>query len=315
MAECRVFDKKLSPPFIWVGLKKMKTEFGGKMKRCMLFSFLFLFLGTAVAADSTCGKDELYDFGGVKTCTGKELQTISFPIGGLGTGNINLGGRGDIREIEIFIEPNKGVHPDMAFFSIWVRQEGEQPAAKILERKLIPPYVGWTGIEYQVAASLIYSGHIDEGLTVVKAVRDRHRGFNRNPWDEFECGHHYARAMASWAVLLALSGYRYDGVTHSMSFSPRIREDDFFTFWSTGSGWGSFEVKGDEVKLKVEYGTLEIESLGVSKDYAFRSLQGVQLNSQEVKAEMKIQDDSIAVVPAQSFKLTKGNEISLTFAK
>ena len=29
--------------------------------------------------------------------------------------------------------------------------------------------------------------------------------------EEAECGHHYARAMASWAAVLALSGFRYHG--------------------------------------------------------------------------------------------------------
>ena len=63
----------------------------------------------------------------------------------------------------------------------------------------------WTGIEYQVASHLIYEGLLEEGLSVVKAVRDRYDGFRRNPWNEVECGHHYARAMSSWGVLLALS--------------------------------------------------------------------------------------------------------------
>jgi len=56
----------------------------------------------------------------------------------------------------------------------------------------------WTGIEYQVASHLMYEGLLREGLTLVKAVRERYDGRNRNPWDEVECGHHYARAMSSW---------------------------------------------------------------------------------------------------------------------
>src|SRR6185312_893520 len=55
----------------------------------------------------------------------------------------------------------------------------------------------WTGIEYQVAAHMIYEGLVSEGLEIVKAVRDRYDGEKRNPWDEVECGHHYARAMSS----------------------------------------------------------------------------------------------------------------------
>ena len=116
----------------------------------------------------------------------------------------------------------------------------------------------WTGIEYQVAASLIYAGFVDEGLNIVKAVRDRHDGLRRNPWDEFECGHHYARAMASWAILLALSGYHYDGVAKTMSFSPAIHQDNFSSFWSCGDGWGTFFMNENRVSLRTDFGKVTL---------------------------------------------------------
>jgi uncharacterized protein (DUF608 family) len=62
----------------------------------------------------------------------------------------------------------------------------------------------WTGIEYQVAAHLIYEGSVEEGFRIVRAVRNRYDGERRNPWNEVECGNHYARALASWSLLLAL---------------------------------------------------------------------------------------------------------------
>jgi uncharacterized protein (DUF608 family) len=109
----------------------------------------------------------------------------------------------------------------------------------------------WTGIEYQVAAHLIWEGLIDEGLAVVKAVRDRHDGVKRNPWNEFECGHHYARAMASWGLILALSGYHCDMAEKRISFSPRINSEDFRCFFSTGTAWGIYSQKRDaEGKLR-----------------------------------------------------------------
>src|SRR5690348_11509379 len=54
----------------------------------------------------------------------------------------------------------------------------------------------WTGIEYEVAAELIYDGWLDEGLAVTAAARARQDGARRSPWDEVECGHHYARSMS-----------------------------------------------------------------------------------------------------------------------
>jgi len=171
----------------------------------------------------------------------------------------------------------------------------------------------WTGIEYQVAASLIYSGHIDEGLTIVKALRERYSGFNRNPWDELECGHHYARAMASWAVLLALSGYQYDGTKSFIAFSPQINKDNFSTFWSCGSGWGSFEAKGSTVVLKVEYGELELSKFGVTEGYGFRSIKSIHIDSEQAKGKLKF-DGGLSVVHLEKpVKIKRGSRMKIDF--
>lgn len=121
----------------------------------------------------------------------------------------------------------------------------------------------WTGIEYQVAAHLIYEGWVEEGLTVVKAVRDRYAGYNRNPWNEVECGHHYARAMASWGVKLALDGFSFSLVEGRLGFAPRVNADDFRTFWSTGTGWGVYtqQPKQGEFELKALFGSQTLSRL------------------------------------------------------
>lgn len=98
----------------------------------------------------------------------------------------------------------------------------------------------WTGVEYQVAAHLIFEGYIEEGLTIAKAVRDRHDGQRRNPWNEVECGHHYARSMSSWGLLIALSGFKFDMVRKEIAFAPVIEQESFTTFWSTGLAWGTY---------------------------------------------------------------------------
>jgi uncharacterized protein (DUF608 family) len=125
----------------------------------------------------------------------------------------------------------------------------------------------WCGIEYQVASHLIYEGFVDEGLSIVKGVRDRHDGYRRNPWNEYECGSHYARSMSSWAVLTALSGYSFDAVHKAYGFSPRIWMHDWRSFWSTDSGWGSYaqaiEADKGEASLSVAYGMLEIARLAL----------------------------------------------------
>ena len=98
----------------------------------------------------------------------------------------------------------------------------------------------WTGIEYQVATELIYQGMIDEGLALVKAICSRYDGYKRNPWNEIECGHHYVRAMSSWGLLIALSGFYYNLADNEISFAPKVHEDDFTCLWTTGRGWGVY---------------------------------------------------------------------------
>jgi uncharacterized protein (DUF608 family) len=125
----------------------------------------------------------------------------------------------------------------------------------------------WTGIEYQVAAHMIYEGLVDEGLEIVRGVRDRHDGVRRNPWDEFECGHHYARAMASWSLLLALSGWSYSAPDQALGFAPRISQQNFRCFFSTGTGWGSFSQERRNSSYRAEvalkYGELKLRVLTV----------------------------------------------------
>ena len=69
------------------------------------------------------------------------------------------------------------------------------------------------------------------------AARERFSGARRNPFDEAECGHHYARAMASWGLVVALTGFRYDARQGLMTFAEVTQPTRWF--WSTGSAWGT----------------------------------------------------------------------------
>ena len=92
----------------------------------------------------------------------------------------------------------------------------------------------WTGIEYQVASHLIQEGFVNEGLTIVKALRSRYDGRTRNPWNEYECGNWYARAMASYALLGALAGFRYSAVERTLWFGPQLSVRPFKTLFLYG---------------------------------------------------------------------------------
>lgn len=118
----------------------------------------------------------------------------------------------------------------------------------------------WTGIEYQVASHLISSGRVDDGLTLVRATRARYDGTARNPFNEFECGHWYARALASYALLQALSGARYDAVDRVLYLHPAVA-GDFRSFLSTESGFGVVGVKEGKPFLDVKSGQIEVSRI------------------------------------------------------
>jgi len=118
----------------------------------------------------------------------------------------------------------------------------------------------WTGIEYQVAAHLIMLGRVKEGLRIVRTLRRRYDGRYRNPFNEYECGHWYARALSSYSLLQAYSGARYDNVTKTLHLQPAVR-GDFRAFLSTATGYGTVGVKRGKPFLKVISGHIPIKRI------------------------------------------------------
>jgi hypothetical protein len=111
-----------------------------------------------------------------------------------------------------------------------------------------------TGFEYTAAVGMIYEGMEQEGLEVIRNIRDRYDGAKRSPFNEAECGHHYARAMASWASVIALSGFNYSAIEKSMSFTSKPGT----YFWSNGMAWGTCTVSGKSAELKVISGEISL---------------------------------------------------------
>jgi uncharacterized protein (DUF608 family) len=126
----------------------------------------------------------------------------------------------------------------------------------------------WTGIEYQVAAHLIYQGLLEEGLTIAKGVSERYDGVRRNPWNQIEWGNHYTRAMASYSLLLALSGFRYSAVEKTVTFQPRISGENFQCFFAAGSAWGLYSQRQKKgaltAKLECRHGEVLLKRLVLS---------------------------------------------------
>ncbi len=139
--------------------------------------------------------------------------------------------------------------------------EGKRPARPF-------PYFNevMTGFEYTAATGMIQDGDRAQGVTVIDAIRARYNGARRNPFDEAECGYHYARAMASWSAFVAWNGFEYDGRNRTLSFD--LPNGVGQTFWSTGSAWGTWTQtaanNGVHGVLAVGGGTVEVSRVVVS---------------------------------------------------
>ncbi len=116
-----------------------------------------------------------------------------------------------------------------------------------------------TGFEYCAAVGMIYEGMEKDALMCIGAIRERHDGAKRNPFSEPECGHHYARAMASWSAIVALADFQYSGVDKTMGVTARPGR----YFWSNGYSWGTVHVSEKDVAIEVLSGTLQLKALKV----------------------------------------------------
>ncbi len=115
----------------------------------------------------------------------------------------------------------------------------------------------WTGIEYQAASHLMSMGEVEKGLEIVREARKRYDGRIRNPFDEYECGHFYARAMSSYGLLQGLTGIRYDAVEKTLYIDSKVG-DNFTSFISTETGFGDAGLKNGKPFIKVKYGSIDI---------------------------------------------------------
>ena len=137
-----------------------------------------------------------------------------------------------------------------------------------------------TGFEYTAAIGMIYEGLTELGVQVIDNIRSRYDGYKRNPFNEAECGHHYARAMASWGALLAWTGQQYDGRTGALAVAGETTKP---IPWFTGFAWGTICRRGDLLHVVVEAGEIYLTGLQVG-DSGLRALPkpGIFSQGQEI---------------------------------
>ena len=172
------------------------------------------------------------------------------------------------------------------------------------------------GFEHQVAGHMLWEGLTLEGLAVERAVHDRYHASRRNPWNEIECGDHYARSMASYGVYLAACGFEYHGPKQHLGFAPKLSPENFKGAFTSAEGWGSFSQKREGAKwqadLAVHWGQLTLKTIALSS-MAGDSVH-VSLGGKRLPASFTRDGKSLLITLAQPVRITARQvfEISLT---
>ena len=175
----------------------------------------------------------------------------------------------------------------------------------------------WTGIEYQVATSMISEDMVEEGLSIIKGLDGRYQPEKHNPWNEIECGDHYARAMASWGVLLALEGFTYNGPEEVIGFSPKIQQANFKGFFSADNSWGTIsqtmekDVQTNSISLS--YGHLNLKTVALTVP---ESVNQVTLNIDGKNIPFKIRkENGKTYLDFAESTVNKGETLIIQFKK
>jgi len=175
----------------------------------------------------------------------------------------------------------------------------------------------WTGIEYQVAGHMAAEGMLDEALAICHGIHERYHPAKHNPFNEVECGDHYARAMASWGVYTALCGYEHHGPKGHLGFAPKITPDNFQAAFTAAEGWGSFSQKREgriqSEQIELRWGRLNLKTLSfvVSEDFAPIAVSVVAAD-EPVACTYQLKDGRVEVTLEEKLLLSEGQTLEVT---
>jgi hypothetical protein len=125
--------------------------------------------------------------------------------------------------------------------------------------------------------------------------------------------------MASYALLLALSGFRYSAIDQTVTFTPRINQESFHCFFAAGSGWGTYtqSVKGSaqEVRLEVLHGEITLRQIQLRNETGAAILSALVTPGPASSHVLKVQSESsggmLQIKFEQEIRLSPGNPVVL----
>ncbi|MCO5297383.1 MAG: non-lysosomal glucosylceramidase [Fimbriimonadaceae bacterium] len=170
------------------------------------------------------------------------------------------------------------------------------------------------GFEYQAAAHMIAEGLVDEGLAIVRTIHDRYGPEKRNPFNEIECGDHYARSMAAYGVFLTMCGFRYHGPKGEIGFAPKLTPDEFRAPFTAAEGWGTYSqtLRGRrlEATLQVRHGSVGVEALTLERPEGFRAVDAVcTLGGKGCRVSMSTKGASVRLAFGERLNVREASDL------
>ena len=177
----------------------------------------------------------------------------------------------------------------------------------------------WTGIEYQVANHMAWEGMLTETLVMCRAIHERYHPAKHNPFNEIECGDHYARALASWGVLIGLAGFEYDGPRGHIGFAPRITPEDFRCVFTGAEGWGTIAQRREEKRqtntIEVRFGQLRVKTLALQvPDGAKVGEATVSVGDRKMAVDLKQEENRVTLTAASEVVVDEGETLIVSLS-
>ncbi len=177
----------------------------------------------------------------------------------------------------------------------------------------------WTGIEYQVAGHMAWEGLVEQALAVCRGVHERYHPSRHNPWNEIECGDHYARALASYGVLTGLAGFESHGPRRHIGFAPRISPERFRAPFTAAAGWGTLSQErtagGQRNRIEVRWGKVPVRTLALALPPGGKAeLAGVTLgDGRPIQPALCVDGDRATLTFEPALLLAPGQPLEATF--
>ncbi len=171
------------------------------------------------------------------------------------------------------------------------------------------------GFEYQVASHMLWEGLLQEGLAITRAVHDRYHPARRNPWNEVECGDHYARSMASYGIFLAACGFEYHGPHGHIGFVPRLNPAQFAAPFTAAEGWGTYRQQVADGKLaatlELKYGKLRLRTLAIGPCQAAGAVK-LTCAGKTLRGDVRVADGRALITLGAELTMEAGQKLEVT---